>query len=146
MTLSATLGAGRVRAHISRMTQALILALSLALAAPAAAQVPPPPPRPGMPAIDYNRYLADQNRYETERLRAQAERREAFARQLESEARLRRLQVEAARPPEPVLPETARRLRPPEQERAARRSATDRRQATAAGVGQIDDWLDRPDR
>lgn len=126
------------------MTKALVIAVAFAVATPAGAQVPPYAPRPGEPAVDYNRYQADQNRLEMERLRAQADQREAQARQMETEARLRRLRIEAARQPEPIQPETRRRLRTPEEERAARQAATARREATAAGVGQIDHWLDRP--
>lgn len=128
------------------MTKALTLALLFALAAPAAAQAQtvPPPIRPGEAPFDYNRYQADQNRLEMERLRAQADQREAYARQLEAEARERSQRIQAARLPEPVLPENARILRSPEEERARRQSATARREAVAAGVSQIDNWLDRP--
>lgn len=127
------------------MTAARILAAVLLLAAaPVEAQVPPAwQARPGAPAFDLNRYQADQHRYEMDRLRAQADQREAFARQQEAEARLNRLRIEAARQPEPVQPPPSRVLRSPEEERAYRRSAEDRRRAAAEGVGQIDAWLDR---
>lgn len=125
------------------MTRAFILAVAFAVATPVVAQVPPYVPRPGEAPFDYNRYQADQNRAEMERLRAQADQREASARQLETEARLRSLRIQAARPPEPVQPPGTRILRSPEEERATRRAATARRQTTAAGVGQIDAWLDR---
>lgn len=117
------------------------------LAAPAAAQAQSwPPPPPGASALDLNRYQADQNRYEMNRLRTQADQRESFARQLQLETRLNQLEIEAARQPEPVQPPAYRALRTPQEERAAREAATRRREATAAGVGQIDDWLDRPRR
>lgn len=126
--------------------RALGALIALAVAAPAAAQagVQAWPPVPGASAVDPHRYQADRHRYEMERLRAQAEQRESLARQLQLETRLNRLEIEAARLPEPVQPQTYRVLRSPEEEGALRRSATERRQATAAGVGQIDAWLDRP--
>ena len=123
------------------MTRLLVPALALlALAAPAAAQSWPPA------GVDPHRHQADQHRHEMQRLRARADQREAFARQLELETRLNRLEIEAARQPEPIQPPAYRALRTPEEERAAREAATRRREATAAGVGQIDDWLDRPRR
>lgn len=125
------------------MTRALIIAAVLACAAPAAAQTVPPI-RPGQAPLDYGRYQADQNRLEMERLRLQADQREAFARQLETEGRLRSLQIQAARRPEPILPPGSRILRSPEEERARRHAATARGQAAAADASQIDAWLDRP--
>lgn len=121
-----------------------ILAVTTAVAAfalPAMAQVAPTAHQlpPG-----HARYQADQHRFEMDRLRARADQREAFARQLELETRLNRLEIEAARQPEPVQPPAWRTLRTPEDERAAREAATRRLRATAAGVGQIDAWLDRP--
>ncbi len=121
-----------------------LLALSLFVAAPAAAQTQTWQPRPGEPAVDPHRYQADQHRLEIDRLRAQADQRESFARQLELETRLNRQRVEAARLPEPIQPPPFRFLRSPEEERAQRRSASERRAATASDVGQIDAWLDRP--
>ena len=125
------------------MTRAL-LPLSLALAALAAsaeAQTIPPYVSPG---VDPHRYQAEQHRYEIDRLRARADQREAFARQLQLETRLNRLEIEAARQPEPLQPPPYRTLRSPEEERALREAATNRRRATAVGLGQIDAWLDRP--
>lgn len=127
------------------MTRALIL-LPFALAAVAGsaqAQIAPPWVPPGA-SVDLHRYQADQHRYEIDRLRSQADQREAFARQLQLETRLNRLEIEAARQPEPLPPPAWRALRSPEEERALRESATERRRATAAGVAGIDDWLDRP--
>lgn len=125
------------------MTRAL-LPLSLAfaaLAASAEAQTIPPYVSPG---VDPHRYQAEQHRYEIDRLRARADQREAFARQLQLETRLNRLEIEAARQPEPLQPPPYRVLRSPEEERALREAATARRRASAAGLGQIDAWLDRP--
>lgn len=130
--------------------RALGALIVLAVAVPAAAQAPVQAPvqawplTPGASAVDLHRYQADRHRYEMDRLRAQAEQRESFARQLQLETRLNRLEIEAARLPEPIQPPTYRVLRSPEEERALRQSATERRRATAADVGQIDSWLDRP--
>lgn len=121
-----------------------IFALSLFAVAPVAAQTQTWQPRPGAPAFDPHRYQADQHRFEMERLRAQADQRAAFARQLERETRLNRQRIEAARRPEPVQSLPLPALRTPEQERALRLSATGRRRAVSADVGQIDAWLDRP--
>lgn len=122
-----------------------LVAVLLLTAAPARAQVPQTwQPRPGAPAFDQNRYQADQHRHEMERLRARADQRETFARQQETEARLVRQRLEAARQPEPVQPAPSRALRSPEGEQALRRSAEERRRASAKGIGQIDAWLDRP--
>lgn len=120
--------------------RALIAVAALAAAASAAAQTRPY----AWPGADPHRYQADRHRHEMDRLRARADQREAFARQLQLETRLNRLEIEAARQPDPVQPPTDRRLRAPEQERALRQSATERRRATAAGLAQIDAWLDRP--
>ena len=96
------------------------------------------------PTVDPHRYQADQHRDEIDRLRARADQREAFARQLQLETRLNRLEIEAARPREPIQPPPYLALRSPEEERAFRESATERRRATTSGVTQIDAWLDRP--
>lgn len=115
-----------------------VVALLMLSAAPAQAQV-----RPGLSTPDLHRYQADQHRYEIDRLRAQADQREMNARLHETETRLNRLRIEAARQPEPVQPPPYRALRSPEEERALRLSAEARNRTTAAGVGQIDAWLDR---
>lgn len=127
------------------MTAARALLAVAALAAAGSAQAQSWPPAAG-PTVDPHRYQADQHRYEIDRLRAQADQRQAFARQLQLETRLNRLEIEAARQPEPLPPPAYRPLRSPEEERALREAATERRRATAAGVGQIDAWLDRPAR
>ena len=123
--------------------RALIAVAALAAATSAQAQTSTRSWPPSVRA-DSHRYQADQHRYEMERLRARADQREAFARQLQLETRLNRLEIEAARQPDPVPPPAGRLLRAPEQESALRQSATARRRATAAGVAQIDAWLDRP--
>ena len=131
-------------------TTTLILAAitTLATAASAAAQTLPPyaapyaRPYPG----GVSAAIADQHRYENERLRAQAQANAAFAAQQRTETQLRRLEIEAARAP--VYPPTAapRPLYSLEQERAMGASAAERRTQSSAGVGQIDDWLDRAPR
>lgn len=124
------------------MTALRFLAVALVMTAgPAAAQTWQP--RPGAPAVDTHRYQADQHRLEMDRLRARTDQRESLARQLELDTRLNRRRIETARQPEPVQPPAWRAVRTPEEERAAREAAVRRRQATAAGVGQIDAWLDR---
>lgn len=120
----------------------VLLALTL-LAAPVAVQAQTWQPRPGDPAIDLHRYQADQHRLEMDRLRAEADQRETFARRLDVETRLNRQRIEAARLPEPIQPPAQRTLRSPEEERALRQSASGRRAAASAEVGQIDAWLDR---
>lgn len=127
------------------MTAARALLAVAALAAAGSAQAQSWPPAAGQ-TVDPHRYQTDQHRYEIDRLRAQADQREAFARQLQLETRLNRLEIEAARQPELLPPPAYRPLRSPEEERALREAATERRRATAAGVGQIDAWLDRPAR
>lgn len=121
-----------------------LLLLSLFAATPAMAQTQTWQPRPGEPAVDPHRYQADQHRYEMDRLRTEADQRESFARQLELETRLNRQLLQSARQPEPDLPPAPRALRSPEEEWVLRRSASERRAATTAQMGQIDAWLDRP--
>lgn len=123
---------------------ALRIALGLiVLAAAPAAQAQVWQPGPGASTADQHRYQADLHRFEMDRLRAQADQRETFARQLDLETRLNRLRLEAARQPEPLEPPALRPLRAPEDERATRLSASERRRDTAAAMGQIDAWLDR---
>lgn len=121
--------------------RALLAAAALAAAFPAQAQTTPPHLAPG---IDLHRYQADQHHYEIDRLRARADQREALAHQLQLETRLTRLEIEAARQPEPAQPPAYRVLRSPEEERALREAATRRRNDTIAAVTRIDAWLDRP--
>ncbi len=128
---------------MARPLLALTLVCTACAVSPVQAQTAP---RYAAPGVDSHRYQADQHRYEMDRLRAQADQRAAFARQLQLEGRLNRLEIEAARQPEPVQPPPYRALRSPEEERALRESATERRRAAASGVTQIDAWLDRPAR
>ena len=127
------------------MTRALILVAAvvapLLVAGTASAQVRPLPPGPS--AWDQHRYQADQHRYEMDRLRGQADQREATARQLELESRLNRQDLRSRLTTDPYIPAQPRALRSAEDERTAREAATARRQATEAGVGEIDAWLDR---
>ena len=125
-------------------TLRVLLALSLFVAAPAAAQVQNWQPRPGELVVDPHRYQADQYRVELDRLRARADERETFTRQLELETRLNRQQIEAARLPAPVLPPPLPALGSPGEERAFRRSASERRTAMTREIGEIAAWLDRP--
>lgn len=126
------------------MTRALILVLIAVpvLAAGAAhAQTYPLPAGPS--AYDQHRWQADQHRDQMNRLRLQADQREAMVRQLELESRLNRMELDARRSADPYIPVAPRALRSPADERALRESATERRRATEAGVGEIDAWLDR---
>lgn len=126
------------------ITLRILIVAGLLAVIPAAVQAQTWQPRPGEPAIDPHRYQAEQHRLEMDRLRARADQREAFARQLELETRLNRQRIEASRRPEPNLPPAPRALRSPEEERALRQSAAERRRATTSAMGEIDAWLDRP--
>jgi hypothetical protein len=123
------------------VARALLALAALVAATPAQAQTWPPPAGAG---VDPHRYQADQHRYEMDRLRARADQRQALARQLQLETRLNQMEIQAARQPALPAPTPYRVLRSPEEERALREAATARRRATAGGVTQIDDWLDRP--
>tara|TARA_R110002051_G_scaffold3225_3_gene17537 strand:+ start:414 stop:785 length:372 start_codon:yes stop_codon:yes gene_type:complete len=123
------------------MTRFLALATAAALtcALPAAAQVAPLPGQPWPNAADQARYQADQHRYEMDRLRLEADAREAFARQQALQARLRVMELQAARQPVPPTSYSPYPTGTPEQARA-------RRDAVVSGTTQIDDWLDRGPR
>lgn len=122
-----------------------LTALLTATAVPALAQTYPQPGRPysaypgGVPAA-----IADQHRYENDRLRAQSQSNADQARQQQIETQLRLHAIESAREPAAPYALPPRPLYSPEQERALRQSATERRQQTAQGMSQIDDWLNRP--
>ena len=130
------------------MKRLLILPALFGLAVTGAAQAQTPPPawqvRPGAPAIDAQRYRADQNRMEMDRLRLQADQRRLEAQLGQMEAQIARDRIVSARQPEPVQPAPLPALRTPEQERAMRQAAEQRRRSDAEAVGQIDSWLDRP--
>lgn len=122
-----------------------LTALLAAAATPALAQTYPQAGRPygaypgGVPAA-----IADQHRYENDRLRSQAQSNADQARQQQIETQLRLRAIEGAREPTATQPLPPRPLYSPEQERALRQSAAERRQQTAQGMSQIDNWLDRP--
>ncbi|WP_420471103.1 hypothetical protein [Brevundimonas sp. FT23042] len=127
------------------MTRALILPAVVAplfLAGAAAAQSVPQPLPPAPSTWDQHRYQADQHRYEMERLRRQNEQRQAVARQLQLESRLTLDDLNRQRDMDPTTVPPPR-LRSPEEARAARESATERRETTTRRVGEIDAWLDR---
>lgn len=126
-----------------------LLGLALAVAtipAEALAQTLPPAwqTRPGALAFDAQRYRADQNRLEMERLRLGADQRRLEAQVGQLQTQVSRYRIMGARQPEPVQPQPLPTLRSPEQERAARQAAEQRRITHDAAVGQIDAWLDRP--
>lgn len=139
---AATLARPGRRDHLEEMFRVIALAAGFTLVA-ASAQAQAWTPRPGAPAIDAHRYQLDRHRAEMNRLRLQADQREIEARQQRLDARLTRMEVEASRQPEPAQPTAYRALRSPEDERALRQSAGERRRAIQGGVGQIDAWLDR---
>jgi hypothetical protein len=127
------------------MTLFRSLAIAGLFATSAQAQVPPLQPH-GAGAFDRHRYQADQHRYEMDRLRLQADQRDAVSAQIAVETQLNRMRLQATRRAEPVQPQPYRALRSPEEERALRLSAEERRAATSEGVGEIDAWLDRTPR
>ena len=123
--------------------------IAAALASPAGAQTYPRPYPAYQPP--YAAYpggapaaIADQHRYENDRLRYQAQSNADQARQQQVETQLRLRGIEAAREPAATQALPPRPLYSPEQERALRQSAAERRQQTAQGMSQIDDWLARP--
>lgn len=117
------------------MRASFLILVGVLIAAPVSAQVAyPGQPYVGDPLADRLR-----DRVETQRLRSAEQ--AAFAREQRLNARLTALEVQAARLPEPFVPlvDTGRPLSatPRSEDAAARRGRT------AAGVTQIDDWLDR---
>lgn len=88
---------------------------------------------PGQPYVGDP--LADRLRDRIEVQRLQSEHQAAFARSQRFDARLAEMEVRAQRQPEPYIPLVAVPTSPEIQRRA--------RQATTAGVGQIDAWLAR---
>ena len=140
------LGPDPFHPHLECMTRPTLtaaLAAALACALPATAQIAPLPGQPQVgpwPGVaDQARYQADQHRYEMERLRLEAGQRDAFARQQALEARLRVMELQAARQPVPPTSYSPYPTGTPEQARA-------RRDAVVSGTTQIDDWLDRGPR
>lgn len=96
--------------------------------------------RPGLPGTT----VADAHRYEMESLRARSDANTNLARQQQLNTRLTIQDLQSARQPAPVQP-SYRPLRSLDQERVLRQSATQRRERLSQEVGQIDDWLDRPE-
>ncbi|HST92749.1 MAG TPA: hypothetical protein VLJ13_11195, partial [Brevundimonas sp.] len=133
------------RRHLGSMTLFRSLAIAGLFATSAQAQVPPLQPH-GAGAFDRHRYQADQHRYEMDRLRSQADQRNAVSAQIAVETQLNRSRAEAARRPAPLQTQPYRSLRSPEEERALRLSAEERRTETTKGVSEIDAWLDRAPR
>jgi hypothetical protein len=82
--------------------------------------------------------------YRIEQQRLRSAEQTAFARQQALNSRLTRLEVEAARQPEPYIPYVQPLPRTSGAPSVA--GATQRREAVSSGVGQIDDWLDRQPR
>ena len=115
-----------------------IIAALILMAAPTFAMAQTQPWPGGSPG--------ERNRYENERLRARADQREAEARLNRLETRQRVYEVEAARQLPLYIEPDLRALGTPEQERAAREAASQRRRAVVSGATQIDDWLDRSSR
>jgi hypothetical protein len=83
-------------------------------------------------------------RYRIEQQRLRSAEQAAFAREQALNSRLTRLEVEAARQPEPYIPYVQPLPRTSGTPSVA--GATQRREAVSSGVGQIDDWLDRDPR
>lgn len=137
----APLGPAEPGPHLESMTHTLALAMVAALvcAVPVAAQVAPLPARAWPNAADPARDQVDRHRYEMERLRLEANQREAFARQQALEARVRVIELEAARQPVPPAAYAPYPTVTPEHARALR-------DAGVSGTTQIDDWLDRGPR
>ncbi len=113
----------------------ILIAVSVGAGA-AMAQVQPY--RPGLPGAT----VGDVHRYEMDRLRARSDANANLARQQQLNTRLTIQDLQAARQPALVQP-SYRPLRSLDEERALRRSATQRRERLSQDVGQIDDWLDR---
>ena len=114
-----------------------LIALVLCLAAvPAAAQVRPYGPGPYATT-------GDLHRYEMDRLRARADANESLARSLALDARLTILELQARQRSIPVFSPEVASSPSPDVARDMRQAATVRREVIAAGVGQIDAWLDR---
>jgi hypothetical protein len=138
--IAATLGPDGVQAHLEAMRLFLLTAIAVLGAGTASAQAV----YPGQPYVGDP--MADQLRYRMEVQRQRSDEQAAFARQYQLETRLRQMEIETQRRPEPYTPLVDMPRRSPEAARRAREQATSRREAAAAGVSQIDDWLDRTPR
>ena len=119
-------------------TALLALILTTAAGAASAQVYAPGQPYVGDPMADRLR-----DRMETQRI--QSEQRALYSRQHQLNARQTEAEIRAQRQPTPYVPLVD--VPPsPDAQRRAREAATARREATAAGVGQIDSWLDRAPR
>lgn len=124
------------------MTRIALALAVLAVAGPALAQTPPRVPPAGLSTLDRHQIQSDQHRQRMDQLRNRSDQRQVFTNQLRLEGDLARQRVEQSRQPDPYASNPPA-IRSPEEERAAREAATERRRRTAAEVGQIDSWLDR---
>jgi hypothetical protein len=115
--------------------RSLLLILLPAIASPATAQVWHGP-QAGQ---------VEMHRYRIEQQRLQSAEQAVFARQQSLNSRLTRLEIEAARQPQPYVP-LAEPISSPRGSTPSVAGATARREAVARGVGQIDSWLDRDPR
>ncbi len=120
------------------MKAAALILLSVLSAGAASAQVQVY--APGQPYIGDP--MADRLRDRMESQRLQSEQRAAYARQHQLNTRLTEMELRAQRQPAPYVP-LVDTPASPDAQRRAREAATARREATAAGVNQIDSWLDR---
>lgn len=120
-----------------------LTALLVAAATPALAQTYPRAGPYGAYPGGVPAAIADQHRYENDRLRSQAQSNADQARQQQIETQLRLRAIEGAREPTAAQPLPPRPVYSPEQERTLRQSAAERRQQTAQGMSQIDNWLAR---
>lgn len=125
---------------MTRALLSLIVMMSAGTVGTAAAQAV----YPGQPSIGDP--IADQHRRHMEIQRQRSDAIADFSRQYRIEARLTELELGGQRLAEPYIPLVAIAPRDAEGERQARERATAARQATVAGVTQIDDWLARGPR
>jgi hypothetical protein len=95
---------------------------------------------PGQPYVGDP--MADRLRDRMESQRIQSEQRALYSRQHQSNARQTEAEIRAQRQPAPYVP-LVDVPASADSRRRAREAATTRHEATAAGVGQIDSWLDR---
>jgi hypothetical protein len=117
------------------MRSFVLIAFGLILGSPASAQVA---------GFRSATPIADQHRYETDRLRQLSDQRAIEARQQSLNSRLTRLELQSRRQSAPISADPAVTGLSLDQARAARETATARREAIVEGVTGIDTWLDRP--
>lgn len=120
------------------MTRTLLLTAGLTLIAGAAhAQVQP---WPGASAYDQHRYEADRHRQAMDQQRRDADARQAEAARSQADARAAAARIEATRAPDLPYPGS----RQPAPTIPARPDGGFPVSRPGGDVGQIDDWLDRP--